>query len=304
MSTAAKTEQRALQCSLIATVAMAILGIGLGLYLNIQAILLDGFFSLLSMGMTGLSLFTAYLIQRPEDRSFQFGYAHLEPLMNTINGIVILFVCAYSFTNGVAGLLAGGHRIPFDLALLYGVPVTLLCLALFLYESWVGQRLNSELLKVDSREWLVDTLLSCTLTLGFLLGWYLQQTPYARYTNYLDPGLLTLLSACAVVIPYRVLRRNLREVLLVAPPEMAEQIRMRVHQVLRPLQVRMISTHVAKLGRRYDIEINVLVDKNSCLYDADLKQLDQQRYRLTRALGLDPNEHWISISFTQDPEWL
>ncbi|MGF1545763.1 MAG: cation diffusion facilitator family transporter [Thiotrichales bacterium] len=300
----AQLEQRALKFSLAGTVVMAVFGIGFGLYLNASAILLDGFFSFLSMGMTGLSLFTSYLIQRPEDRRFQFGYAHLEPLMNSVNGIVILAVCSYSLVSGVSGLLSGGNRIPFDLALYYAVPIMVLCLLLYLYETWMAGRLNSELLRVDSREWLVDTILTSTLTLGFLLGWYLETTRFAAYAPYLDPMLVIVLSGVAMVIPYRVLKRNVGEVLGVAPPEMARFIRQTVSRALLPYQVRMVNTHVAKLGRRYDIEINVLIDEASPLFNTNLETLDALRDQLSNALKMDPSEHWISISFTQDPEWL
>ncbi|WP_305810006.1 hypothetical protein [Photobacterium kishitanii] len=48
-----------------------------------NAILLDGLFSLLlSMGMTGLNLYAAYLVTKPDDAQFQFGYAHFEPLIS------------------------------------------------------------------------------------------------------------------------------------------------------------------------------------------------------------------------------
>lgn len=300
----ARLEQRALKLSLAGTVVMAVFGIGFGLYLNAGAILLDGFFSVLSMGMTGLSLFTAYLIHRPEDGRFQFGYAHLEPLINSVNGIVILAVCSYSLMSGISGLLSGGNRIPFNLALYYAIPVTTLCLMLYLYETRMARKLNSELLRVDSKEWLVDTILTATLMVGFLLGWYLETTRYAAWVPYLDPALVVVLSSVAIVIPYRVLKRNVGEVLGVAPPEMAQFIRRTVGHTLAPYDVRMINTHVAKLGRRYDIEINVLVDEASPLFNANLETLDAVRDDLSTALNMDPADHWISISFTQDPDWL
>ncbi len=297
-------EHRALQLSLMATILMAIMGIGFGLYLNAKSILLDGFFSFLSMGMTGLSLFTSYLIQRPEDRRFQFGYAHFEPLLNSINGIVILVLCLVSLAQGVQGLLSGGNELVFEKTLYYAVPVTLLCGAMWIYESWVASRINSELVRVDSKEWLVDAILSSTLTMGFVIGIYLQATMYSDYTRYVDSLLVILLSTVAVIIPLRVLRKNIREVLLVAPPEIEQTVRSIVRRELAPYHVRMIGTHMAKIGRRYDIEINILLDEVSVLYDAPLERLDEVRYQLSRALNLDPEEHWISISFTQDEEWV
>ena len=297
-------EHRALQVSLGGTVVMAAMGIGFGLFLNSSAILLDGFFSFLSMGMTGLSLFTSYLIQRPEDKRFQFGYAHLEPLMNSVNGIVILVLCLYAFTQGIVVLMAGGNELVFEHALYYAVPITLFCTVMWLFESWVARQTQSELVRVDSKEWLVDAILSSTLAMGFVGGLYLQGTEYASYARYVDSMLVIALSAFAVIIPFRVLRKSVGEVLLVASPELDVKLRGILRRELAPYHVKMIGSHIAKLGRRYDIEINIQLDENSELYDAPMERLDDVRKQLSRALGLNPDEHWISISFTLDEEWL
>ena len=86
-------EEKALLLSLAATLIMSILGFGVGFYLNSQAILLDGIFSLFSAGMTGLSLLICHLIKREDDELFQFGYSHLEPLISIFNAIFILIIC-------------------------------------------------------------------------------------------------------------------------------------------------------------------------------------------------------------------
>lgn len=297
-------EHRALKISLFGTVVMAVMGIGFGLFLNAKSILLDGFFSFLSMGMTGLSLFTSYLIQRPEDRRFQFGYAHLEPLLNSVNGIVILMLCLISFAFGLQSLLSGGNELHFAQTLYYAVPITLLCIVLWLYESWVARKTKSELVRVDSREWLVDAILSSTLTIGFVIGLFLQETSFAHLTRYVDSILVILLSAVAIIIPLKVLRKNVGEVLLVAPPEKEKKLRGIVRKELAPYHPEMVGVHMAKIGRRYDIEINILLNPLSTLYNAPLDRLDAVRNQLSEAIGLNTDEHWLTITFTQDEEWV
>lgn len=297
-------EHRALQISLAATLLMAAMGIGFGIYLNAKSILLDGFFSFLSMGMTGLSLFTSYLIQRPEDRRFQFGYAHLEPLLNSINGIVILVLCLVSFAFGVQTLISGGNDLVFEHTLYYAVPITLLCTLMWFYENWVAKRTKSELVRVDSKEWLVDAILSSTLAIGFVIGLFMQGSQYAEYARYVDSVLVIILAGVAIIIPLRVLRKNVGQVLLVTSPEIDATLRAIVRRELSPYKIRMVGTHVAKIGRRYDIEINILLDEKSTLYNAPLQQLDEVRNQLMLALGLSHDEHWISISFTQDEDWV
>jgi predicted Co/Zn/Cd cation transporter (cation efflux family) len=81
----------------------------------------------------------------------------------------------------------------------------------------LAERLNSELVRVDAKEWLVDTLLSATLLIGFVVAIGLDALGYGHYNRYIDPVLVTLLALCATLIPIKVLGRNLREVLKIAP---------------------------------------------------------------------------------------
>ena len=89
ISTLIRTEKQALTLSLFGCITFAIFGIGYGLFVGSNAIMLDGIFTLFSMGMTGLGLITAYLVTRPSDARFQYGYAHFEPIANVINGAIM-----------------------------------------------------------------------------------------------------------------------------------------------------------------------------------------------------------------------
>jgi predicted Co/Zn/Cd cation transporter (cation efflux family) len=75
-----------------AIVALAIAGINFGLYIGSEAVMLDGFCALTSLLGSGLYLLTARLLERPADRHFQYGYAHIELLVNSFNSLVLLVV--------------------------------------------------------------------------------------------------------------------------------------------------------------------------------------------------------------------
>ncbi len=217
ISTLVTTEKQALTLSLFGCITFAIFGIGYGLFVGSNAIMLDGIFTLFSMGMTGLGLITAYLVTRPSDDRFQYGYAHFEPIANVINGSIILLLCLAALYNGVTTLLAGGREIDLGHALIYAVVSTFFCAILYRIEALVAEQVDSELVMVDSKEWLVDTLLSATLLIGFVVAIGLDAIGYGQYNRYIDPVLVSLLALCATLIPIKVLGRNLREVLKIAP---------------------------------------------------------------------------------------
>ena len=258
ISTLIRTEKQALTLSLFGCITFAIFGIGYGLFVGSNAIMLDGIFTLFSMGMTGLGLITAYLVTRPSDARFQYGYAHFEPIANVINGAIILLLCLGALYGGITSLLAGGREIDLGHALIYAVVSTFFCGILYLIEADVAERVNSELVRVDSKEWLVDTLLSATLLIGFLVAIGLDTLGYGHYNRYIDPVLVSLLALCATLIPIKVLGRNLREVLKIAPrgclPAGGQRSRSPAPapwgRVLQP---------PGKSGRRFDLELNILV---------------------------------------------
>ena len=151
-------ERMALKISLAGTIFVATLGIGYGLYVGSNAILLDGMFSFLSMGMTGLSLYTAYLVSKPDDEQFQFGYAHFEPLINVVNGLLILVTCLFAFVTGIQTIMQGGHDIILGDAIVYAVLSTVSCFSIYFFETSIARSVDSELVRVDSQEWLVDAI--------------------------------------------------------------------------------------------------------------------------------------------------
>ncbi|MGF1759478.1 cation diffusion facilitator family transporter [Photobacterium sagamiensis] len=295
-------ERLALKLSLAGTVLVAGLGIGYGLYVDSNAILLDGMFSFLSMGMTGLSLYTAYLVSKPDDRQFQFGYAHIEPLINVVNGLLILITCLFAFISGVQTIVKGGHDIVLEHALIYAVLSTICCFVIYYTETHIAKSVDSELVRVDSQEWLVDGILSAAILVGFILVLIFDSMGYSRWNAYVDPILVSTLSIAASILPIKVLRRNLREVLLVAPQDKAQRHVDRVIEDLSRLyQFDGYTHHLAKTGRQYDLEINILV-KDDARWTT--KRQDYIRQLLWDELSDDLGETWLSVSFTSQERWL
>ncbi|CAG22697.1 MULTISPECIES: cation diffusion facilitator family transporter [Photobacterium] len=295
-------ERMALKLSLAGTVLVASLGIGYGLYVDSNAILLDGMFSLLSMGMTGLSLYTAYLVTKPDDKQFQFGYAHIEPLINVINGLLILITCLFAFISGVNTIIDGGHEIVLEHALIYAVLSTICCFGIYFVETSIAKSVDSELVKVDSQEWLVDGILSAAILVGFILVLIFDSMGYTRWNAYIDPILVSTLSIAASILPIKVLRRNLKEVLLVAPQNKAQRhVDRTIERLSKAYRFDGYTHHLAKTGRQYDLEINILV-KDDSLWTT--KRQDHIRQIIWDELSDDLGETWLSVSFTGQERWL
>ena len=83
----------------------------------------------------------------------------------------------------------GGHVIALDIALLYAAVTFLLSLLVALYETKISRQKNSELLRVDATEWIVDALLSLALLIGFIMAYVLEyvQLFETRIDHLIDP---------------------------------------------------------------------------------------------------------------------
>ncbi|PSW20280.1 cation transporter [Photobacterium sanctipauli] len=295
-------ERLALKLSLAGTVLLTSLGVGYGLYVGSNAILLDGLFSLLSMGMTGLSLYTAYLVSKPDDKYFQFGYAHIEPLINVVNGLLILTTCVFAFISGVTTIINGGHEVVIEHAMVYAVLSTFCCFSIYFIETHIAKSEQSELVRVDSQEWLIDGILSAAILVGFVGVMVLDHYGYSQWNRYVDPILVSTLALAAAALPISVLRRNLREVLLVAPNDKTQK---NVDRVIAKLSKQYhfddYTHHFAKTGRQYDLEVNILVKDDDYW---TTKRQDQIRQILWDALSDELGDTWLSVTFTGQARWL
>src|SRR3981189_3492270 len=112
----ALAEQRMLRLSIGVTVVVSLFGVVFGLLSGSLSIVFDGVFAPLDAPMSGLALFVSRLVSREGDnRRFQFGYWHIEPMVLAFNGGTLMLLCFYAFLNAADRILGG--RRPLDLCL-------------------------------------------------------------------------------------------------------------------------------------------------------------------------------------------
>ena len=296
------SEEQALTLSLIITLIISILGLSAGLYLQSNAILLDGLFSLFSVLMTGLVLFICHLIEREDDEHFQFGYSHLEPLVSVINSFLLLLICAYSAWSAWDVLKTGGRAIALDFAMLYALMTLVAALCMYKFEIYVNQTHHSELLRVDANEWYVDAILSFALLIGFAVAQGTEWMGYKEVSLVIDPLLTLGIATFACWLPLKVLKRNIREVLRLAPKDnMAQRVDKAIQALQKQQGIITCQSHLAKFGRRYELEVNILVSKQC---DWNVGQQDELREQLLNDLHSTMDELWLSVCFTQQERWL
>ncbi|MBN9516770.1 MAG: cation diffusion facilitator family transporter [Alphaproteobacteria bacterium] len=296
-------EQRLLKLSIAVTIAVAAAGVLFGLLSGSLSIVFDGVFAAIDAAMSGLALFVSRLVSRvTENRRFQFGYWHIEPMVLAFNGGTLMLLCFYAFLNAVDSFLAGGRQLDFDWAMAYAVVVCAVCFAMFFYERHANRRIGSDFVRLDAQSWLMSACITLALLVAFAIAWILTDTPYARFTPYADPVVLALLTLVLVFVPIHTVRKALTEILLITPPELDDHVRKVMDDVVARYGFRTYTSYVAKVGRAQFIEIHVAVPADTPI--DSVAKADAIRREIAAAIGEEGPHRWLTIDFTADPQWL
>src|SRR6266481_8237163 len=90
----AAAEQRILKLSIGVTVIVSLFGVAFGLLSGSLSIVFDGVFAAIDAAMSALALVVSRLVSREADnRRFQFGYWHIEPMVLALNGGTLMLLC-------------------------------------------------------------------------------------------------------------------------------------------------------------------------------------------------------------------
>lgn len=299
----AAAEQRILKLSIAVTVALAAFGVFFGLTSGSLSIVFDGLFSVIDAAMSGLALFVSRLVTREADnRRFQFGFWHIEPMVLAFNGGTLMLLCVYALVNAVGSFLAGGRHLDFDWAIVYSVVVCVGCFGMYVYQRRANRRIGSDFIHLDAQSWLMSALITSALLVAFLLAIAAEGTRFEPWLPYVDPVVLAVLSLCLVFVPIRTVRRALEEILLITPVDLDAQVREVMQRMVVKHGFKSFTSYVAKVGRGQFIEIHIAVAPDWTL--GTITNADRIRREIAEEIGGEGPHRWLTIDFSADPQYL
>ncbi len=280
----------------------AALGIAFGLATESTAIMLDGYFSLVGFVMALVTLRVAKLVVQPPDEHFHFGYAQFEPFLNAVKGLLMLGVAGFALATAVTALIHGGREVNSGLAIVYAVTAMVGCFVVGGLQRSASRRIDSPMLAVDARNWLVDGAMSAGVAFAFGVAWFLGRSSRADLVPYVDPLLVIVMVTAIVFIPIGILRESLREILAFAPrPDIQGEVRSRVEGALGDLPVASSQVRMMKVGRFLYVLNQIVVSPE--FRPGRVEELDRVRERIATALvGVNPTPV-VDTLFTEDEKW-
>lgn len=212
MSVKRTQERRLLIFSSFSSLLFALMGIGLGAWLGSLVIMFDGAYSLASLALSVLSLWAAWIIRQYQNKKKPDWINIVEPGVITIKGSVILLMCLVSLGSAIHSLLNGGRDVDAGWALGFGVVNVIGCSATIMVLYLRGKGTNSALLQAEIKQWLMDTVISVSVLLGFAVAAALSLTAWSEYAVYADPLMVMIASAYFMLVPITMVRRSVSQI--------------------------------------------------------------------------------------------
>ena len=253
-------EAAAIRISAYATAFFGVLGTSFGVWLDSEAILLDGLFNWVSFVMALVSLRVASLVERPGDAEFPFGYAAFEPAVNSTKAFLVLGVSVFALIGAIRTILDGGNPLAAGWAIVYAGVAATGCFSTGLYQGRVAKEIGSPLLAVDAKNWMVNGVISSTVGLAFGLALVIRGTSFGWFVPFVDPSLVVVLVLLTLPIPAKMAIAGLGELLAFRPPDAdLEAIHRAVSDAALP-EIDSFHIRANRLGRTMLVVVDADVD--------------------------------------------
>ncbi len=211
MSYSIKKERQLLLASTFSALLFAMIGIVLGTLIHSLVIVFDGVYSLVSLFLTLVSLGAVFYIRKEEVAKNIKRVKVIESAVILVKGIAITLMCVLSFIAAVQAIMQGGREVNTGVALAFGVFSMIGCYGSYWLMKTQGEEVNSALIDAEAKQWLMDTVISAAVFVGFMIAKILLLTSHAHYAQLADPIMVVLASIYFIIVPVKMVINSVKE---------------------------------------------------------------------------------------------
>lgn len=297
-----KLENKILKISIVGALFFALFGIAWGWTVQSEMIIFDGLYSFISLALTMLSLYINNFMAKKELDKYPFGKYILEPLVISLKSLIIGGMCLYSLIGAIQDIVNGGNSVEYGSALIYSIVSVVGCGGVYIFMKKKGEKISSEMVKVEASQWLMDTLLSIGVLVGFVIAMIIRNTRFSWLNVYIDPMMVIMVSVVFIKMPIQSFINSFKEILCVkANDEINDDIYFIVKEIEKEYKFEDSISRVSKIGGELRIEIDFIYNEESKLKDLD--QMDCVREKVYDAIKHIDYNKWLNVSFTGDKKW-
>jgi cation diffusion facilitator family transporter len=201
----------ALRLSLVLTVLFAVGAAIVAMFSDSETMSLEAMSGGIDITVCVLAIFVARKIHKPANHRYHFGYAKYEPLMTTVEGLLLTGVCVAAIVYAVRDLL---HPDPVKDTYLVVIYSALSFLLSVLFGYWMrraGRRSGSQLVLANANLWIVEGWQASGVCAAFVIGIALSRVGTTEATAYIDPATCIVLSVIFLRKPFEILRESVAD---------------------------------------------------------------------------------------------
>lgn len=290
-------ERRALLSSLWTSVAVAAGALVLGIVSGTRIIVFDGAYMGVGLVLSWASLRAASVSATGPTSRFPFGRDALIPLVVLIQGLAIAGTLLFAAADAIVIIRDGGSSVSPLVIAIYG---TITAVISFFVARWVRRQApDSELVSAEASQWHAGAVLSVMMMIGAVAALILQSIGLDRVALYIDPVLVLIACATVAMMPVRLIKAGINELLEGAPsPEITASVTEAVNSVRKAFGLPEPTIRSGKVGRKLYVEVDFIVSGP----DWDVGEEDAVRRAVVSALEPLGLEIWAVVSLTADPD--
>jgi predicted Co/Zn/Cd cation transporter (cation efflux family) len=284
-----RAERHALRRSIAVTAALGALGIGWGLAVGSQMIVLDGAYAAIGLVVSWLLLLASRLVDRGPTRRYPYGREAMTPLVVGLQGFVLLATLAYATVDATGTILAGGATVAAGWAFAYAVVTTLGSVGMW---WWLRRGAGgSDLVGAEATAWGASVVLGTAMVIGFGAISLLARFPAAGIAPYVDPAMVLVSVVLLLPAPLRMVRTTFIELLEGAPSDHVQApVRAILHGLVAEYALHDPELRMTKIGPKLYVEIDAFAAP-----DVTIGTEEQLRRRLECELERLPFDVWLNL---------
>ena len=211
-------------------------------------------------------------------------------------------MCSITMFSAIRQVMNGGNNVDEGFALGYSIISSIGCTLIYLYMKKSSKNLNSEIVRVESDQWLMDAMLSVGVLVGFIIGIIFKKLELNNLSSYVDPGMVILTSSIFLKMPITSIIDAFKELINTSADE---EINCDINNLVKTIQqeynIDDSVARVAKIGRELRIEIDFIVSNESKI--KSVEDMDKVREFIDNNTNHFDLKKWLNISFTKNKKW-
>lgn len=298
-----KLEKKLLLFSAYSAAFISVIAIVIGLLINSQMILFDGLYSIIGVVLSLFSYFAAKFMNKKEHKKYPFGKSIVEPLVVIVQYTIIMILLTSSTITSFITILNGGNEIELGIALIYTVFVLIVCFSMYIIFKRYEKKTDSNLLKAETNQWLMDTWVTLSISIAFTIAYILSYyNILTKYIVYIDSLLVIIACILFIKVPIIEIKNSLKEVLDMSP-EKATQVKVEniIENIQDDFSIDDWVLRMTKSKKMLWVEVDFIVKDKSKVQT--IKDQDIVRTKLDKELDSISKNKWLTVAFTQDEKW-